>query len=123
MRDALPRYAFHACSSCMPVSDTSSRLDCPDFSRTLVDWDNRQFARFRHRQTTQVIHDRLPLLDFSQGTLLRRGRVSRFDIELLEFLRRGAELAELKNRRARRREREGLKRLGQQLVEVAARHE
>ena len=43
---------------------------------------------------------------------------SRLQIQLLEFLRRRAELAELVNGRARGRKGERRKRLGQHLVEV-----
>jgi hypothetical protein len=42
----------------------SSRFDRSHFGGALIDWNDWNFARFLDRQAAEMIHDRLPFLDF-----------------------------------------------------------
>ena len=88
----------------MPVFGTSSHLDCPDFSRTLIHLDNRQFTRLRNasshpcaRRGTGSRHRITP----SQEPLRKKRASTRDHRHSRESSRA---ISDLSDRRLRRRE-------------------
>jgi hypothetical protein len=56
-----------------PGGSPSARFDRPDLCGALINRDRWKFAGILDRKSTEVIHDRLPFLDFLNSALLRHG--------------------------------------------------